>query len=108
MPYFLDKMVRITFDDILFWILIALMVGVAIWKLVGSPTDTAVLISVILFVATSEILIWKAIFKIDNNVKMGFMKVRHEMNERFSEVDNRFSKIDNKLNEIRVSLSRRK
>ena len=56
---------KIRIQYIIFWILIALIIGVALWKLVGSPTDTSALISVSLFIAGSEILIWKAIFKIE-------------------------------------------
>ena len=59
-------------EDIVFWILIALIVGVVIWKLVGSPTNTATLISLTLFIAGSEILLWRNLFKSDNKPNEGF------------------------------------
>ncbi|OGJ15409.1 hypothetical protein A3K73_05910 [Candidatus Pacearchaeota archaeon RBG_13_36_9] len=98
-------------EDILFWILIALIVGLAIWKLVGSPTDTASLISLALFVAGSEILIWKTIFKIDKKTSVGFIKLRNDIDKRFTQMDNSFEKnnqmILNKLENIEDKLRRR-
>ena len=31
---------KIRMEDIIFWVLITLIVGIAIWKMIGSPTDT--------------------------------------------------------------------
>ena len=70
---------KIRIEDIGFWIIIALIITVAIWKLIGSPTDTASIISIALFVAGSEILIWKTLFKIDKKTTIGFMKIRKTM-----------------------------
>jgi membrane protein implicated in regulation of membrane protease activity len=75
MPY-LDKMKT---EDIIFWLIIGLIVGVAIWKLFGSPTDTATLISIALFVAGSEIILWKALFKIDKKTTVGFERVKNQL-----------------------------
>ena len=88
-------------EDIIFWILIALIVGVAIWKLIGSPTDTATLISIALFVAGSEILLWKAFFAMDKKVSIGFMKMKNDL-------DNKLNKIENKLENIENLIKRKK
>lgn len=66
-------------EDIAFWIIICLIVGVAIWKMVGSPTDTTALIAIALFVAGSEIVIWKALFKIDKKTTVSFERVRNQL-----------------------------
>ena len=66
---------EIKLDDIIFWVLIVLIIGVAIWLLLGSPTDTSAIIAVAVFVATSEILLWKAFFKIDKKTSIGFEKI---------------------------------
>ena len=85
------------FEDILFWVLIALIIGVAIWKLIGSPTDTAALISIALFVAGSEILLWRAVFSIENKTTVGFMKMKHYIENNHSEVCQQLNDINNRL-----------
>ena len=69
----------IKIQDIIFWIIIALIIGLAIWLMSGSPTTESGLISLALFVAASAILLWKAIFKIDKNTSIGFFKVKKEL-----------------------------
>ena len=102
MPYSLNKMVK--FDDILFWILISMTIAVALWLLAGSPTEIGAIIAVALFVATSEILIWKHLFyidrsnkinlsKIDKNISVGFIKFKSDINIKFLEIDNKLDKI---------------
>ena len=99
---------KIKIEDIIIWAIIGLMIAIAIWKLIGSPTDTAVLISIILFISASEILIWRKLFlieknsciniaKIDKNVSLSFMKMKNTMNKRFSEVNNSLYKIQTSL-----------
>lgn len=72
-------MIKIKLIDVAFWIIIALIVGVALWKLVGSPTDTAGLISIALFVSGSEILLWKYLLKMENKTNISFMKIKNEL-----------------------------
>jgi len=86
-------------ENIMFWILIALIAGTAIWKLFGSPTDTAALISIALFMAGSEILLWKTFFAMDKKVSIGFIKMKNDL-------DNKLRKIDNKLENIENSVRR--
>ena len=92
---------KIKIERILFWLLIALLIGLAIWKLFGSPTDTASIIAVALFAAGSEILIWRALFNIDKKTSMGFMRLSNDMN-------NKFSRITNKLENIERMIAKRK
>lgn len=82
-------------EDILFWIIMMLIIGLAIWKIVGSPTDTATLIAVTLFIASSEILIWKAIFSADKKTAVGFEKIKSKLDI-----------IDNKLNNIQLLIKK--
>lgn len=106
MPYFLNKMVK--FDDILFWILILMIIAVALWLLSGSPTEMGAIIAVALFVATSEILIWKYLFyidknnkinlsKIDKNTAISFIKLKNNMDNKFLMVNNKLDKIQDRL-----------
>jgi len=81
-------MARIRIEDIAFWILIALIIFVVLWKLVGSPTDTATLISVALFIIGSEILIWKAIFGIEKKTAISFLKIKHYIDNNNKDLKN--------------------
>ncbi|MBU3912529.1 MAG: hypothetical protein KKB21_02110 [Nanoarchaeota archaeon] len=91
----MKKTARITAGDIAFWILIALVVCIAVWKMVGSPTDTAALISVSLFIIGSEILLWKTLFSIDKKVACGFIKMKYDMDNKFNQINNKLESIDN-------------
>jgi membrane protein implicated in regulation of membrane protease activity len=81
---------EIKIRDILFWILILAAVGVAFWLLLGSPTTEQGLLMITIFIASSEILLWKYLFSIDKKTAIGLEKVKH-----------RFDKIDNELKEIK-------
>lgn len=115
MLYFIDKMIKLKIEDIIFWILIIATIAVILWKLFGSPSDLATIIAIGTFLLSSEILIWKTIFKIDkdNNLKvsqidkktsLGFMKVKHDIEKMRFEMNHRFNNIENKLNEISKKL----
>jgi len=82
------KSKKITFDDIVFFIIIAAIIAIAIWKLFGSPTDTATLITIITFVAASEIIIWKKMFTIEKNTAISFVKMRNDINNKHNELKN--------------------
>ncbi|MFH1592963.1 MAG: hypothetical protein ABIB47_06370 [Candidatus Woesearchaeota archaeon] len=70
---------RIKLIDIIFWALILSAVGVAIWLLVGSPTIEQGLLMITISIAASEILIWKALFRVDKKTAIGFEKVRSQL-----------------------------
>ena len=84
---------KIKIEDIIFWVLIAFIVGIAIWKIIGSPTDTTALISITLFIAGSEILLWKAFFSIDKKTATGFEKMKNNNDKKFLEISSQLNEI---------------
>lgn len=85
-------MKNIKLEDIVIWVIAIALVAIAIWKIFGSPTDTATLISIILFVATSELIIWKKIFTMEKNVAVGFVKMKNDINNKHNELKNLINK----------------
>ncbi len=84
----------------MFWIVVLLTLLVILWKLNGSPSDFATIVSVGIFLLTTEILTWKKIFSIEKDTFIGFMKVKHDIDKFRIEINSRFDNIENKLNEI--------
>ncbi len=76
--HYLDKMIKI--EHIIFWIAILAIIAIALWLLSGSPPKTNAIISVALFVAVSELTLWKFLFKIDKKTTVGFINVKKDMN----------------------------
>ncbi|MBI2042789.1 hypothetical protein HYT25_00170 [Candidatus Pacearchaeota archaeon] len=72
-------MTRMKIEDITFWIIIILIIALAIWLLLGSPTDTSAIVALAVFVAASEILIWKSLFSIDKKTAIGFEKIKNSI-----------------------------
>jgi len=70
---------KIKIEDIVFWVIIFLIIATALWLLFGSPPETDALISIALFVAASELLIWRKLFDIDKKTAVGFEKVKSEL-----------------------------
>jgi len=66
-------------EDIVFWILILTIIGVTIWLAFGSPDFEDSLLMILIFVAGSEILLWKAFFSIDKKTAIGFEKIKNEI-----------------------------
>ena len=115
MDYFLNKMKtkynykhKFTPEEIIGWIVIALMIATAIWMLLGSPTEIGAIIGIFGFTATSEILLWKRIFsiennfnsklsKIDKNTSLGFMKVKHDLSRMENKIINKLNNIENRI-----------
>ena len=79
-------MKQIKIEDIVFWAIIIAIIALAIWLLFGSPTDTSAIIALAVFIAASEILLWKAIFSIDKRTSVGFMKLRNDLNNQHNEL----------------------
>jgi len=90
-------MAKIRIDDIAFWVLIALIIFVVLWKLVGSLTDTATLISVALFIIGSELLLWRALFSFDKKVSCGFMKIKYDIGNLKKDTEHKIDNLNNKL-----------
>ena len=97
---------KIRIEDIMFWILIALIIGVAIWKLIGSPTDTATLISVALFFVGSEILLWKTFFSVEKKTAISFIKIKGEIEKQYSKVNINLNEINLDINNIKSSINK--
>jgi hypothetical protein len=94
-------------DSIAFWILILIILGIAIWLAFGSPEFNSSLIAIIIFVAMSEIYLWKAFFKIDKKTSLGFGKVRSEFkitNHKLKDINSRLSAIAKDIIEIKNSI----
>lgn len=91
-------MVKIT--DIVFWLLVLAVIGIALWMLFGSPTIEAGLVSIGLFVIGSEILLWKALFSMDKRTAIGFEKVKLN----FERINNKLVDIGQNINEIKDNI----
>ena len=120
MEYFLNKMetkykYKIKFEDIMFWIIMAGLFGLALWMLSGSPTEVGAIIGIMGFVGASEIMLWKYLFKInnksslklsklDNKTQISFIKLRNNMNNRFDNIDKKLNNMDKKFNIIENKL----
>lgn len=87
----------VKFENIIFWLLILGIIAVALWLLVGSPTETSAIITIASFVAASEILLWKALFNIDKKTVISFVKLRNEMGNRFNSIEGKLNNIEDKL-----------
>ncbi|MEK6859359.1 MAG: hypothetical protein AABX54_00955 [Nanoarchaeota archaeon] len=105
-------MVKITIEDIVFWIIILFIIGIIIWMLNGSPTTESALISVGGALISSELLLWKKFYSMDKKTSMNFMKIKHEMSNSFINlkndldknniiINNRFDVIENKLDNLK-------
>ena len=79
---------KIKFEDIIFWLLIAGIIAIALWLLHGSPTEVNAIIAVAIFVATSEILLWKTFFNIDKRTSVSFEKVKNTIDKNHLELKN--------------------
>lgn len=70
---------RIQFVDIVFWLLIAAIVGIALWLLHGSPPVDNALITVAMFVATSEMMLWRKLFSLDKKTAVSFTRMGNDI-----------------------------
>ncbi|MBI2628976.1 hypothetical protein HYW74_02745 [Candidatus Pacearchaeota archaeon] len=91
---------KIKLEDIVFWLLIIAMIAIAFWLLSGSPPEENALITITIFVATSELLIWRKIMSMDKNTAVSFIKLRKDIDIRFLGVNNRFDNVDEKMSRI--------
>jgi len=98
-------------EQILFWILILVIVGLLIWLAFGSPEFESSLIAIGIFVASSEVLLWRALFafdkrsavrlsSIDKKTSIGFERVKLD----FERVNDKLRGIGKDINEIKTSL----
>jgi len=95
-------------ESIIFWILILTIIGISVWLAFGSPVFETSLIAVMIFVACSEILLWKFLFSFDKRTAVGFEKVRSDLKVMDNKFENRLRNIENNLGEIKDKLIKRK
>ena len=94
-------------EDIVFWILILTIIGVVIWLAFGSPDFEKSLLMIMIFVASSEILLWKFLFKMDKKTSVGFEKVRSDFkitNNKLENIEDNMKNINNNLIKINRKL----
>jgi hypothetical protein len=91
---------KIGIEDVVFFIIIFLIIGIALWLLHGSPTEVGAIIGVATFTAASELMIWRYVFKLDKNTALGFMRAKYDIEKMNLQMNNRFDIIESKLNEI--------
>ncbi len=92
------NMVRI--ENILFWFLILLIVGTALWLLHGSPPETDALITIALAVAASELLLWKTLFSMDNKLSQKISNIDKKTALGFANIKNDITNINSKLDTL--------
>lgn len=88
---------KIKIEDIIIWIAIILTIGVALWMLNGSPTESSAIIAVALFVAASELMVWKKIFQIENKTTVGFIRIKNDMEKQNIKINYKLDKIESLL-----------
>lgn len=105
-------MVKIKIEDVIFWLIILFIIGIAIWMLHGSPMDSSAIIALALAFASSELMIWKKIFSIEKNFNCAESKIDKNITISFMKIKNDFDKnnlmINNKLDIINNKITRRK
>jgi len=101
MGSFLNKMEKYkhkySAEEIVGWIVIGLMIATAIWMLSGSPTLVGAVIGIFGFVATSEILLWRKLFSVENKTSLGFMKVKYDMEKNHLKILNKLDGIERRI-----------
>lgn len=97
-------MAKLRIEDIIFWILVLTVIAVAIWLAFGSPDFQSSLLMIIIFVAGSEILLWRALFSLDRKTAVGFERVKSDLDK----VDNKLGNIESLIKRIETRLIGRK
>lgn len=95
MPYS-DKM-KIRIEDIIFWIIVAIIVAIVIWILSGSPPIENSLPSLTSFIIASEVLLWRTLYKIDKKTSNGFIKMKNNLNNLEKDIKNSFNEVNKRL-----------
>ncbi|MAG07526.1 hypothetical protein CMI46_01805 [Candidatus Pacearchaeota archaeon] len=98
-------------ENILFWILILIVLGITLWLAFGSPIFETSLLTILIFVACSEIIIWRFLFASDKRAAISFENVRSDFNlvkNELRHINNRTGSMEKDLKEIKDSLIKRK
>lgn len=101
MRYYTNKM-EIKIEDIIFWIVIIAIIGLIIWKLFGSPTDLATIITIASLLAMGELSLLKKVYNLERKVAVGFTRVSLDMNlirndikHHLNYINKRFDNLEN-------------
>jgi len=78
---------KLKIEDIVFWILILATVAVILWLLKGSPTLENAVITIGLFIISSELMLWKKYFEIDKNTAVSFMRLKNDISNISKKLD---------------------
>lgn len=70
---------KVKIDDIVFWILIFAAFGVILWLLHGSPTLENGLVSIGLFLLSSQLFLWRKYFEMDKNTAVSFVRLKSDI-----------------------------
>src|SRR3989344_444638 len=79
---------KIKIEDIMFWILILAAIAVILWLLNSSPTSESALISIGLFIISSEIFLWKKYFEVDKKMVVSFIKIKNDLGNMKNDLNN--------------------
>lgn len=87
-------------ESIVFWILTIFAIGVAIWLAFGSPDFNNSMIMIVIFVASSGILLWRTLFVFDNKNSLKLSEIDKKTSLGFERVKSDFKDVNNKLGNL--------
>ncbi len=66
-------------EDIVFWVLILAAITVILWLLKGSPTLENAIITIGLFIISSELMLWRKHFEMDKSAAVSFIRLKNDI-----------------------------
>jgi len=106
---------KITIEDVVFWLMIIAVIAIIIWKLFGSPSDMATIITIASILAGSQVVIWRSMwenhYKLDKKAEVGFTKAKGDLNiikNDLNYIKEDINHIDKRLENIENLIKRRK
>jgi len=75
-------------EDIGFWIFILAALFIILWKLFGFPSLENTVITVGLFVVSSEFMLWRKYFDIDKKTAVSFVRLKNDIGNMSNKLDN--------------------
>ena len=100
----MEKSIKL--EDIIFWLLIIGIIAVVIWMLGGSPPTKNGLLIITIFVATSEILLWKVVFSTEKKSIIGIERLDKKTAISFERTKNQLENIQKDIKEIKSLVKR--
>ena len=88
-----------------------IVVGIVVWLAFGSPDFETSLLAVAMFVAGSELLLWRFLFGVDKKGAVGFERVKFgfkQVGNKLESMDGKITNIEKDVGEIRNKLAGRK